>query len=71
MKNLKICSAHSYLYSRSRFNFNGIKVTKSKLSQGYALLCNNLMALGRDALALMARKSIQKDDLLAPEVVKQ
>jgi hypothetical protein len=27
--------------------------------------------LGRDELALMAREIIQKDDLLAPEVIKQ
>jgi hypothetical protein len=28
----------------------------------FSIRCNNLTALGRDELALMARKSIQKDD---------
>jgi hypothetical protein len=32
----------------------------------FSIRCNNLTTLGRDELALMARKSIQKDDLLAP-----
>ena len=36
-----------------------------------SIRCNNLTALGRDELALMVRKGIQKDDLLAPDVVKQ
>jgi hypothetical protein len=36
----------------------------------FSIRCNNL-TLGRDELALMARKSIQKDDLLALEVIKQ
>jgi hypothetical protein len=37
----------------------------------FSIRCNNLTTLGRDELALMARESIQKDDILAPEVVKQ
>jgi hypothetical protein len=37
----------------------------------FSICCNNLTTLGRDELASMTRKSIQKDDLLAPEVVKQ
>ena len=37
----------------------------------FSIRCNNLTTLGGDELVFMARKSIQKDDLLAPEVVKQ
>ena len=37
----------------------------------FSIHCNNLTAIGSDELALMARKSIQKDDLLAPKVLTQ
>jgi len=52
---------------------NYCKVNRSYVVRGmhFSIHCNNLATLGRDELALMARKRIQKDDLLAPEVVKQ
>ena len=37
----------------------------------FSVRCNNLTNFGRDELALMAIKSIRKDDLLAPEVIIQ
>jgi hypothetical protein len=37
----------------------------------FSIHCDNLTTLGRDELSLIAREIIQKDDLLAPEVIKQ